>query len=178
MRRNVRSWVAGALRGRAGVGGPWNQRGDTLVSALVAFAIAAIVIGAAAPNFVVMYDTYSLHGAARRVVGDLRKARIQAATENNRYAVELVDAHSYTIHDDDDGDGVAGAGERVDTINLSAAWPTITVSFSGTIVFFANASTAGARTVGLESRSGETRRVSVSRAGRVRIEAPAAAEES
>jgi len=178
MGRMVRSWMRGARRACTGGAGFWNERGDAFATALLALALAVIIVGTAAPNFATMYDTYSLHGAARRVVGDLRKARIQAATENNRYAVALVDAHTYTIHDDDNGDGVVDDGENVDTVNLSGPWPTIQMSFSGAVVFFASATAAGAQTVALATGTGETRRVTISRAGRVRVETPVAVKES
>ncbi len=178
MGRKVQSWFRRVQRACTGGAGLCNQRGSAFATVLLALALVAVVVGTAAPNFATMYDTYSLHGAARRVVGDLRKARIQAATENNRYAIALVDAHSYTIHDDDDGDGVVDDGENVDTVNLGGVWPTITMSFSGAVVFFANASTAGGQTVGLAAGTGETRTVTVSPAGRVRVEIPVAIEQS
>ena len=178
MGRKFQSGFRRAQRACTGRTGLCTQRGDAFASVLLTLALVFIVLVTAAPNFSTMYDTYSLHGAARRVVGDLRKARIRAATENNRYAVALVDAHTYTIHDDDNGDGVVNDGENVDTVNLGGPWPTITLSFSGAVVFFANASTASAQTVALAAATGETRSVTISSAGRVRVETPVAITKS
>ena len=88
-----------------------DSTGASYTAVLLALALTAIVVGTGAPNFSAMYDTYTLHGAARRIVADLRKARISAATENNWYRLELVDSQTYSIHDDDDNDGVEDAGD-------------------------------------------------------------------
>jgi prepilin-type N-terminal cleavage/methylation domain-containing protein len=64
-----------------------NHRGFSLVEALVALSIGAILMAAIMPGFLGMMKTYRRDAAVEKVAGDVRKARAQAIATGWQYRI-------------------------------------------------------------------------------------------
>jgi type IV fimbrial biogenesis protein FimT len=98
-----------------------SKKGFTLIEIIVTMAIIGIVSSIAIPNFSKWKEKHEINGQAQKVYFDLMLARTNAVKSNNdvRITFDLV-AHTYTIHDDSDNDGVADAGENFKNATLES----------------------------------------------------------
>jgi prepilin-type N-terminal cleavage/methylation domain-containing protein len=64
-----------------------NQRGFSLVEAMVALSIGAILLAAIMPGFMGLMRTYRRDAAVEQVAGDIRKARSQAIATGWQYRI-------------------------------------------------------------------------------------------
>ncbi len=145
-----------------------NCAGFSLAEVLVVIAIGGVLTSMAIPLFTSMRDGYRLRGATHQVFTALQRARIAAVKANNRYRF-LVTNSTYSVHNDADNDSTIDDGETVADQNIHSTASDVSISSTATIVFAADgtAVTAGTITV---SNTGGSHTVSVSPAGRVRID--------
>jgi prepilin-type N-terminal cleavage/methylation domain-containing protein len=95
------------------------ETGFTLVELLVVIAIIGIVLGVAATTLLRALPDYRLRGAARELLFDLQKARMEAVKRKRPVLVEFApqayspvgERGSYTICVDDNGDGLCDPAE-------------------------------------------------------------------
>jgi type IV fimbrial biogenesis protein FimT len=155
------------------------QSGVTLIELIVIIAIVAVVAGIAVPNFLSYLPKHRLNGAARQVMGDLMWARMQAVKENNEFKVFFIDeagdfvgnGREYMILDDDDNNGDVGTGEWTTQPpkDIQREYSDVTFIATRNPIFNPRGTAPGGTTITLTNSSG-TKDVSVSWAGRVRIE--------
>ena len=145
------------------------ERGASLVELLASVGLMAILLRTMGPQLPALTSTFSLRGATRQVAGDLQKARMAAMAENNRYVFTVVDAHTYSVLDDDNNNGVADAGETVTTVDVRSTSPGVTVSTSGTLTFVPDGTATQAATITVTG-SAHSKTVMVSAAGRIRVQ--------
>ncbi|MFT4577993.1 MAG: prepilin-type N-terminal cleavage/methylation domain-containing protein [Nitrospinales bacterium] len=90
-----------------------SEKGFTLIETIVTMVIIGIVTAMAIPNFSKWKEKHEIDGQAQKVYFDLMLARTAAVKTNNdvRVAFNLV-ANTYTIHEDNNGDGAVNAGEK------------------------------------------------------------------
>jgi prepilin-type N-terminal cleavage/methylation domain-containing protein len=90
-----------------------SKKGFTLIETVVSMLIIGIIAAMAVPNFSDWKEKHEIDGQAQKIYFDLMQARTSAVKTNNdvRVAFNLV-ANTYTIHEDNDGDGVVDAGEK------------------------------------------------------------------
>lgn len=141
------------------------QRGATLLELLVAISIVALVLGIAAPRLSEPLDTLAVEHAAGEIAGAHARARVAAVVES-RVTVLHIDADSLTM----DALEPAGAARRWSmpgpgqfAVAMAGAGRTITFSPTGITMGLSNASWT-------LTKGSATRRVVISRLGRVRIE--------
>ena len=73
----------------------------------------------AAPNFSKWKEKHEINGQAQKVYFDLMLARTTAVKNNNIVRVAFnTTSHTYTIHNDTDGDGTQDTGEAVKSVAL------------------------------------------------------------
>jgi len=87
------------------------QAGVTLVEAVAAMAVAAILIGAAAPSFQQMQARRMVEGPASEIASDLLYARSEAISRNESVRVSFQSPAAgacYVLHTGDAGDCVCG----------------------------------------------------------------------
>ena len=136
---------------------------------LVGISIAGTMVATASPHIGQTMRVYSLRGAALEVFAELQNARLAAVTQNNPFRFTLQDSTHYAIHDDSNRDGVEDAGEVI-VKDIHANSPTVSLAVSGAIEFAPNGIASGPGTITVTNSFGDTMRVTVSRAGRIRIE--------
>ena len=96
-----------------------SQEGFTLVEMITVVAIMGIILAVAVPNFSKWKEKHQINGQAQKVYFDLILARTVAVKNNNDVRVTFnLNADTYQVHDDTNGDGVEDSGEALKTINL------------------------------------------------------------
>jgi prepilin-type N-terminal cleavage/methylation domain-containing protein len=139
--------------------------GATLLELLVALSIVGLVLGIAAPRLSDPLDTLAVEHAAGEIAGAHARARVTAVVES-RVTVLHISSDSLIMESMEPGGavrrwGVPGPGQFA--VTMTGAARTLTFSPAGITMGFSNASWT-------LTRGGATRRVVISRLGRVRIE--------
>lgn len=144
------------------------QAGFSLAEILVTIAIGGVLTALAVPNLVQMSTGYRLRGATHEIFTALQRARMAAIKENNRYRFSI-SGSTYSIHSDLDNDGTVDSGETVTAKNITDTARDVSLSSDTAIVFAANGTAVISGSVIL-SNGNQTKTVSVSVAGRVKID--------
>ncbi len=141
------------------------QRGATLPELLVAISIVALVLGIAAPRLSEPLDALAVEHAASEIAGAHARARVAAVVES-RITLLHITADSLTMETVEPGGparrwSMPGPGRFA--VSMTGAARTLTFSPTGVTMGFSNASWT-------LTKGSATRRVVISRLGRVRIE--------
>lgn len=160
---SVRSALHVVRRGESGV---------TLLDISITLSVFALLLLAAVPMLPRILAMYRLRGATQEVFSELQKARLAAVMENNRYRLEVSDGSSqYTIHDDNNNDGLENDGSAaLTTYSLDRDNPGVTLESDGVVSFSPNGTASSPRHIHLTNASGDTATVVVSGGGRVSIQ--------
>lgn len=166
-------------------------RGFSLPELLVAAAIAAILLGVAAPDLGALLRAQQLRTASNDLFGAIGLARAQAIARNERILVMPRDAHGadwaqgWTVFADRDGDGAPGPGDDILAVHeaLPAGFTTAFSFTSPAAPYYiayngagrsCSASTGAARWGTLSLfHGGATRRIKINMLGRARACNPA-----
>lgn len=141
------------------------SRGVTLPELVITVTLASLVLGIAAPRLAEPLDTLSVEHAAADLAGAHARARVTAVVES-RLTRLTVRADSLLLEvrvDDAWEPRWAGAGPARFDVALGGATRTVTFSPVGLSMGFSNATWT-------LTKGGASRRVVVSRLGRLRIE--------
>jgi type IV fimbrial biogenesis protein FimT len=144
------------------------QAGFSLAEMLVAIAIGGILTALAVPNFAQMRATYRMRGATHEIFTALQRARMGAIKENNRYQFSISNS-TYSVRSDVNNNGSFTTEETVTGRDIHNTASDVSLSTSATIVFAANGTAVTAGTVTL-SNGYQTKTITVSLAGRVKID--------
>jgi type IV fimbrial biogenesis protein FimT len=113
------------------------EQGFSLVETMVVLAIAAILVGLAAPDFGTLVRTQQLKAASGDLLGAINLARAQALARGRQVKLMPLDpagrdwSRGWTVFQDADGNGQPGPGD--DTIAVHGALaPGIAVGFAFT----------------------------------------------
>ena len=166
--------MAGARVGNTYVR-PFDRRGErgvTLMDIAATLTVFALVMLAALPVMPRLLAMYHLRGATQQVFSELQKARLSAVMENNRYRVVVAEGSSqFTVHDDENNDGIANDGSAaLTTRTLEGDNPGVTLGANGIVSFAPNGASLGPREIVLTNAVGESSTVVVSGGGRVSIQ--------
>lgn len=142
--------------------------GFSLTGLLMTLALAAVMVGMAAPSYLDLLPRHRLNGAARQVVGDLMWARMKAVQRNNRFRVFFLSDHEYRILDDTDNDNDVDSGEWTVTRDLSAEYRDVVISANNNPIFSPRGTASSLATITLANDAG-SKRITISIAGRVRV---------
>jgi type IV fimbrial biogenesis protein FimT len=142
--------------------------GFTLVELMIVVAIAGGLSLVATLSYLDMRPSLRLNGATRQMLGDLMNARMKSVNENNEYKVFFLNTQQYKILDDDDNDGTDDGGEWSKTKNIQDNYPEVTLGATNDPIFSPRGTANTGTTVTLTS-AGQTRIITVSLTGRVKI---------
>ncbi len=107
-----------------------NTKGYTLIEIVVVLAVVFILASAGIPSFKSWFVSTRANGAARRLYGDMRFAKMAAISANREFIVTFdPTTHSYTINDDLNGNGAVDAGEEVRAVTVSSEYPDIEMGY-------------------------------------------------
>lgn len=146
-----------------------NDRGFTLGELMAALVVFAIVTAVAVPSYLSAQPGLRLNGGAREVLGKLMWARSKAVQLNTTYAVTFPSDYSMQIFNDTNANGTADAGEWSQTVDLQTDYSGITLSKSGSDPTFGGRGTAAGSTTITVSNGTNTKTVTVSATGNVKI---------
>jgi type IV fimbrial biogenesis protein FimT len=147
------------------------KNGFSLLELMIAIALMAIISAFAAPKMADYMAERRLRGAARMVMSDLMMARQRAVSQNNAFRVIFTGDHTYTILDDDNGNGASDAGEASEVKDIQTDYYDVTFGASANPTFSSRGTATLGTTITLtSSRTGEARYVKVAATGRVMID--------
>ncbi|MHB8907504.1 MAG: GspH/FimT family pseudopilin [Syntrophales bacterium] len=149
------------------------KNGFSLLELMIVIALMGIISAIAAPKLADYMAERRLRGAARMVMSDLMMARQRAVSQNNPFRVTFNGDHrTYTILDDDNGNGISDPGEASETKDIRTDYYDVTISnASANPTFSSRGAATLATTVTLtSSRTGGSRYVKVASTGRVMID--------
>jgi type IV fimbrial biogenesis protein FimT len=146
------------------------EYGFTLIEITVAMSIFILLLGLMPLSYFSISSNLALNGGARKVLGDLLSTRMKAINQNNNFKVIFLNNKEYLILDDDDGDGIADAGESREVKNLQTNYPYVTLSSTDNPVFSPQGTANSTSTITLTGKNGSTKTVSVRISGHVKID--------
>jgi prepilin-type N-terminal cleavage/methylation domain-containing protein len=149
-----------------------NQRGYTMIEALVTMAIAGVLIGSALPHVDTRRE--AVNTAVNAVIADLRYARARSITTGTHHALELTDSGTYEVQRlIQDASGTW----EVDSVAKTNAFPkhvTLQLSQPGPLEFNTRGmmiSSTGTLTLSFtDTRFGATHQVSIWPSGQIYYE--------
>jgi len=145
------------------------QKGFTFLELMIIIGIMAIMAGIGIPNYLSYIPKSRLNGAARMVMEDLMKARMQAVKSNAQTRIFFISNHEYKICNDADGNGTVDLNEG-DVIlkDIQDKYPGIKLYYGISPTFFPRG-TASSTTI-LVRNSTDCRHVTINIAGRIKID--------
>lgn len=145
------------------------EKGFSIIELLVTLAVFGIMLSTGVSSFMDLMPGYRLNGAARQLKSDLMLARMRAVNQNNQFVLMLdPQGKSYSIIDDDNGNGIADTGESVSVKDLSTVYSGVQLS-SVTTISFSPQGTASPAVWTVTSSEGSASEVRVSFAGSITI---------
>jgi type IV fimbrial biogenesis protein FimT len=107
------------------------NKGLTMVELMVTLAIIAVVLAIAIPAYNTQVPRFRLNGAARKVMGDLMGARMNAVKLNTTVTVNFDGAlNTYTVsYVNEDGDTVS------ETFNIQTHFPGVSIDADASVIF-------------------------------------------
>ena len=154
----------------------WRNKGFSMVELMVAIAIMVVVVAVSIPSYLNYRDSSRVRNAASNIRADFERAKMRAIRENTNVRVVFLDATTYQLHVDNNGNNALDAGEIIVADKTLPEGVTITNNtFSGDDMSF-NArglpvgGPGGAGTLTLTSAGGRQYDVVVNSVGRVRTD--------
>lgn len=145
-----------------------NRKGFTLLELMIVIMLIGIIAAIALPGFQGWMVKNRLNGAARQVMTELMETRSKAVSRNNRFRVFFINDHQYTILDDQNNNNVADTGESTLTRDIQTDYYDVHFTATANPIFYPRG-TAFGTTVTLTNVTGGEKRVTVSTAGRIKI---------
>ena len=149
-----------------------NQSGLTVGEVMISVSMMLVLASASMPSLVAMHQSYELRTQTRTLYVALQKARMSALTEHNRWVARKLDSGRIAVCHDSNQDQSCSGEARSTTIDLASRGMTITEPVSN-VAFASFLPNGGVQTPGwatLRNGRGHTRKVSVTAAGRIRVD--------
>jgi len=145
-----------------------SEHGFTLVELLVVLAVAGILAGLTIVGFATLLPKYRLDGAAATVRSDLYSAKIQAANAKRQYRVSF-NANGYSIQQGDKSTG-STIWTHVSSRQITNEYSGVTIDMGSTSnPTFQPRGTATNDTIVVQNDRGDTRTITITLAGRVKV---------
>jgi len=148
-----------------------NQQGVTLAELLIVLAILSVVGLMGGSWLSTQIPHYHLNGAVRQVRADLLAARMQAVSQGNEFRVLFEDEQHYDILDDNNNNGKADPGERLENRSIQEDYAGVTIRSNRNPIFHPRGTASSLGTVTIANQSGE-KSITISITGRVKVKSP------
>lgn len=149
-----------------------NQRnasaGYSLIEMVTVLGILAIVFLFSQFWLVSQLPKWRLQGATRQVVSDFIETKSQAVTQGNKHRVTFLDAHRYSILDDDNNNGRPDPAEHVAIHDIHTDYEDVMLTSTNHPIFHPRGTASNLATVTLSNAAG-SKVITVSITGRVTI---------
>ncbi|GJL54222.1 MAG: hypothetical protein NPIRA02_13540 [Nitrospirales bacterium] len=112
---------------------------------------------------------WRLNGAVRQVASDFMAAKTKAVTQGNKQRITFLDAHRYSILDDDNNNGRPDPLELLNIRDIRVDYEDVMLTSTNHPIFHPRGTASNLATVTLSNTAG-TKRVTVGITGRVTIQ--------
>ena len=142
--------------------------GYSVIELVTVLGILAIVFLFSQNWLVSQLPKWRLNGAVRQVVSDLMAAKAHAVTQGNKHRITFLDAHRYSILDDDNNNGRPDPTEHVAIRDIRTDYEDVILTSTNHPTFHPRGTASNLATVTLTNSSG-SRVITVGITGRVTI---------
>jgi len=143
-------------------------QGFTLVELLIVVGIVAIGVMLTQTWLSAQLPKWRLNGAVRQLVSDLQSAKMKAVVERNRQRIIFQDDHRYVLVDDDNNNGVADPGEKVENRDIQGSYRDVTLAATNNPSFLPRGTASNLASITVTNPAGK-RIITVSITGRVKV---------
>lgn len=146
------------------------QLGVTLTELMIVLGILSVVGLMGGSWLSTQIPHYQLNGAVRQVRADLLAARMQAVSQRNEFRVFFEDEQHYDILDDDNNNGKADPGERLEHRSIQEDYAGVIIHSNRNPIFHPRGTASSLGTVIVANPTGE-KALTVSITGQVKVKA-------
>ena len=142
--------------------------GYSLIELMTVLGILSIVFLFSQHWLVSQLPKWRLNGAARQVVSDFMAAKTQAVIQGNKHRITFLDAHRYSILDDDNNNGRPDPAERVAIYDIHIDYEDVMLTTTNHPIFHPRGTASNLATVTLSNSAG-SKVITVGITGRVTV---------
>ncbi|WP_454061002.1 GspH/FimT family pseudopilin [Candidatus Nitrospira salsa] len=147
---------------------PRARNGYSLIELVTVLGLLSIMVLFSQSWLVSQLPKWRLNGAVRQVVSDLMAAKTQAVTQGNKQRITFLDAHRYSILDDDNNNGKFDPNELLTMRDIHTDYEDVSLATTNHPIFHPRGTASNLATVTLSNSAG-SKRVTVGITGRVTI---------
>ncbi len=145
-----------------------SNNGYSLIELVTVLGILAIIFLFSQTWIISQLPKWRLNGAVRQVVSDFMATKSQAVIQGNKHRITFLDAHRYSILDDDNNNGRPDPAEHVAIRDIHTEYEDVILTATNHPIFHPRGTASNLATVTLSNAAG-SKVITVGITGRVTI---------
>ncbi len=145
-----------------------SNNGYSLIELVTVLGILAIIFLFSQTWIISQLPKWRLNGAVRQVVSDFMATKSQAVIQGNKHRITFLDAHRYSILDDDNNNGRPDPAEHVAIRDIHTEYEDVILTTTNHPIFHPRGTASNLATVTLSNAAG-SKVITVGITGRVTI---------